>query len=178
MLCTDELTGSWGSLTVAHWTAFLRKGDDPSIDAVLDAMTVGTVRRAAEAAGDLLVSDAPSNPSRQLSLAAMFLSATQPIDKKRLIDDADADVAAVITVVTQSAMKYKKLWNPIIKGLDIEHLERIAGALTDGASDSKVLSAIGDQIIRKRAERADPSDAINWIASDIPLEAKLGWRSS
>ncbi len=169
--------GSWGSLAVEHWIAFFRKGDDSSIDAVLDAMTVGTVRRAAvQAAGDLLISDAPRNPSRQLRLALMFLSATKPMDKKRLIDDADADVAAVITVVTQSAMKYKKLWNPIIKGLDIEHLERISGALTDGASDSNVLSAIGDQIIRKRAEQADPSDAINWIASDNPLEAKLGWR--
>jgi len=48
--------GLWDSMTVAHWAVVFRGGDVPSIDGILDAMSIGPVRSAAvEAARDFLV---------------------------------------------------------------------------------------------------------------------------
>ena len=167
--------GVWDSLAAVHWAAIFRSGDDSNFDGILDALSVGAPRPAAvEAARGFLVLGHPAPPLRLLRIAVIFLSANQPISHKSLVDDADAYVAAAVAVINQSATKHKKLWFPVVKGLDLADLQRLRQRLRDGAPNSAV-TAVDDQLIRLRFERADPSDAINWIASTNPVEARLGW---
>ena len=167
--------GLWDSLTVTEWVAIFSGGDDASIDGILDAMSVGTFRPdAVQAAHLFLAGGVVGSPARLLRISVMFLTATQMTANFRTIFDPEADAAAVIAIVGQSASEYEKLWKPVIKTLDLERLEGVRRALPDGTSES-ALKAFDDLILKKRAETADPSEAINWIASSNLLESELGW---
>lgn len=168
--------GLWGSLTEAQWAAFFRYGDDASIDGILDAMSVGKARpAAAEAAREFLASGAPGTPRRMLRISLLFLAATQTSANTRTIVDPQADVAAVAAVITQSGTHHQKIWSPVIEGLDIEHLGRLRHALP-GDTPSMVLGEIDELLFRKRAQLADPSDPITWIASANASDSEFGWQ--
>ncbi len=168
--------GQWGSLTAVHWAAFLRNGEDADIVGILGALSAGTVGQAPiEGARDFLRSGVPATRTRMLAVALMFLSATQTSANQRTIVDGRADAVAVAAVISQSATKYKKLWSPVIKGLDVEQLEYVRDALPDTVSRS-LQKSIDELLLRKRAERTYPDDAVNWIASENPLQSKLGWQ--
>ncbi len=167
--------GLWDSLTVPQWVAFFRDGDEASNDRILDAMSVGTIRPAAvNAAREFLASDPAGSPLRMLAISVMFLTATQPSPNFRTIFDRKADTAAVAAVISQSATKHGKLWKPVIKTLDLAHLQKVRLALPNGTS-KEALDAIDKLLLEKRAESADPSAALDWIVSSNPAEAKLGW---
>lgn len=165
----------WDSLTVTEWVAFFCGGDDASIDGILDAMSVGTFRPAAAQAADIfLACGVVGSPARLLRISLMYLTVTQPIANVRTIVDPEADAAAITAIVGQSATKYEELWKPVIKTLGLEHLQRVRRALPDGTSKA-ALKVIDDLILTKRAVKADPSQAMEWIASANPVESQLGW---
>jgi len=168
--------GTWDSLTSSHWLAIFSGGDDASFDGILDALSVGPLRPSAvEAAQLFLASGQSASPLRMLRIAVIFLSGVQPINRQSVMPHAAAYVSAAAAVINQSATKHKKLWLSAIRELDLADLERVRQRLTDRASRSAV-TAVDGELIRLRFERAKPSEAINWIASDSPLESSLGWK--
>ena len=168
----------WDSLTAEQWSAFFRNGDEEDVVAILDAMAIGTVRPAAvPAAQEFLRTGVAGTPNRTRAVALTLLSATQSTTNPTT-GDPDAYAAAVTAVIGQAGTKYRKLWSPVVKELDVEHLERVRDALPDKVPRS-VLKTLAELLLRKKAERVSPYDVyspITWIASEDPLESKLGWQ--
>ena len=163
----------WDSLTVREWLGFFFHGSNGQIASVLDAMSVGKLRPAVvDAARFFLLSGLPVTAPRRLPISQMFLAAVQ-----RSYDsgELDARAAASATLMAQSAVKNKKLWGPAIQALDVGRLERIRQSLPDKTAKSAIVT-IDEVVMDKRAQRADPSEALDWISSDEPLKAKYGWR--
>lgn len=169
--------GSWGLPTTEQWAAMFRDADDENIDGILDAMAARNPRPAAvEAARQFLISDLPRTPARQFHVSLMFLAATQLTKKQRLVVDADADVAAVISLLCLSATEHEKLWSPILRGFKLNQLQRVREALPSDAQYEPVRSLVDDLLLSQRAKQASPDDAIDWIASANATEAELGWQ--
>lgn len=166
----------WDKLATTDWAVVFRNAEEDTLETIFDVMTVRKYRPAAvEAARNFLLGHVPSTPRRRQQIAAMFLRATGKDIYQKTMRDPEGHVAAVSTLIAQSAAEFQKLWAPIIEALKDEDLKAVRRSLPE-TTEPSALELVDDLLIARRAEKAHPSEAITWIASPNPVEAKQGWQ--
>lgn len=167
--------GVWDTLTTEHWSTLFKKDDDATVDAILDAMFVGTLRPAAvDAARDFLASANTAAQSRRLRVALLLLSAIGRTEGDLLANSESAS-AAVAAVITETDTEHRKLWYPVLERMDLDGLERVLREIPEDDRHQSAIQAVNEVLLPKKAANASPYELIDWIASADPMKVTLGW---